>query len=405
MPNWNFRELYYGVCEDVRDTSLTALAKRWSNEVVEDVMIRESWSFAKREGHLLTTANTMVYSLPSHWDNATDFRQKDSLRNMERLSAAEFHTRIIKPTATGEPYWVFYRGIVGYNQTPESLISLVSTSAADTMSVTITGISGGWEQEKSVTLTGITSVSSTTRFSRVISVVAGSAVTGTISVTDDASRALASIAAAGTRATISSQPASKLSSSSSSTADDYGTDTTQYLRVRGYSGDEVFLEETINLDGTAAVLSTNYYNRFEEIGKYAVSTGTITCTSNSANKTVAKIAPNQLQAEYIEVGFYSVPDAAYDIEIRYAEQAKKMINDSDSFHPVPSKYFNVLKEGVLKKAWDYLKYPTKSAEAEGRYERGLKEMWKDDNRRVATQTRVRIRDEGRVLFNIPRNAS
>ncbi len=405
MPNWNFRELYYGVCEDVRDTSLTTLAKRWSNEVVEDVMTREPWSFAKREGHLLTTADTMFYSLPSHWDNITDFRQKDSLRNMEILSAAEFHQRIVKPTSTGEPYCAIYNGIVGYNQTPESLIGLVSTSAADTGTVTVTGISGGWEQSESVTLTGITIAYTTKRYSRVISDVAGTAVTGTISVTDDASRALASIAAAGTTATISSQPASKLACVSDSTSDDFGTNTEQYLRVRGYSGDDVFLEETVNLDGTTPVSSSNYFNRYEEIGKYTVSTGIITCTSNGGNKTVAKIAPNQLQAEYIEVGFYSVPDAAYDIEVRYSEQPKKMIADSDSFHPIPSKYFNVLKDGVFVKAWNYLKYPNKADAAKQSYEFGLKEMWKDDCKRVNVQTRVQSRGEGRVLFNIPRNAS
>src|SRR3990167_5706335 len=184
MPNWNFRELYYGVCEDVRDTSLTTLAKRWANEVIDDVMTRESWSFSKREGHLLTTANTMFYSLPSHWDNISDFRQKDALRNMERMSGAQFHARIVKPTATGEPYWAIYNGIVGYYQTPESLIGLTSTSASDTGSVTVTGMSGGWEQSESVTLTGLTIAYTTKRYSRVISVVAGSAVTGTIWVTE-----------------------------------------------------------------------------------------------------------------------------------------------------------------------------------------------------------------------------
>jgi len=404
MPNWNFRELYYGVCEDVRDVSLTTLAKRWSNEVLDDVMTRESWSFAKREGHLLTTANTMFYSLPSHWDNISDFRQKDALRNMERMSGAQFHARIVKPTATGEPYWAIYNGIVGYYQTPESLIGLTSTSASDTGSVTVTGMSGGWEQSESVTLTGLTIAYTTKRYSRVISVVAGSAVTGTISVTDDASRALASIAAAGTTATISSQPASLISCSSSSTTDDFTTDAGQYLRIRGYSGDDVFLEETVELDGTTAALSTNYYNRIEEIGKYETSTGTITCTSNGGNKTVVKIAPNQLKAEHIEVGFYSVPNAAYDIEVRYSAQPKKMIEDHDSFHPIPTKYFNVLKDGVFVKAWNYLKYPNKSAEAKQSYEFGLKTMWQDDCRRVSTHTRIRSRDEGRVLFNIPRNA-
>jgi hypothetical protein len=405
MPNWNFRELYYGVCEDVRDTSLTVLAKRWSNEVVDDVMTRQPWSFAKREGHLLTTADTMLYSLPSHWDNITDFRQKDSLRDMEILSAVEFHQRIVKPTATGEPYWAIYNGIVGYSQTPESLIGLVSTSAADTGTVTVTGISGGWEQSESVTLTGITTAYTTKRYSRVISDVAGSAVTGTITITDDASRTLATIAAAGTTATITSQPASLLSCSSSSTSDDYGTDTGQYLRVRGYNGDDVFVEETINLDGTTAALSTNYFNRYEEIGKYEISTGTITCTSNGGNKTIAKLAPNQLQAEYVEVGFYSVPNAAYDIEVRYSEQPKQMIEDNDSFHPIPAKYFNVLKDGVFVKAWNYLKYPSKAGEAKQSYEFGLKGMWLDDCRRVNVQTRVKSQNERRVLFNIPRNAS
>lgn len=405
MPNWNFRQLYYGVCEDVRETTLTDFAKRWSNEVAEDVMSRQPWSFAKREGHLLTTADTMVYSLPSHWDNITDFRQKDSLRNMRRYTGAQFHEYVRKPTSSGEPYCAVYFGIVGYNQTPESLISFVSSSAADTGTIALTGISGGWEQSsQTITLTGITAVSSTKRYSRIISAVASAAVTGAITITDDASRTLATIAAAGTTATISSQPASKLAVSSSSTSDDYTSDVTQYMSVRGYSGDEVFLEEKIQLDGTASVSSTNYFNRFEEICKYTEATGIITCTSNGGNKTVAKIAPNELKAEYIQVGFYWVPNAAYDIEIRYSEKAKEMIQDSDSFHPIPAKYFGVLKNGVLMRAWDYLKYPRKSGEAEARYERGLQEMWRDDCRRVATQTRVQETTRERVLFTIARNA-
>ena len=404
MPNWNFRELYYGVCEDVRDTTLISLAKRWANEIVEDVMTRQSWSFAKREGHFLTTANVMVYSLPSNWDNITSFREKNSRRFMERLTASQFQQRVTKAESTGEPGTAIYYGIVGYKQTPESLISLVSTSAADTGTVTVKGMSGGWEREEDVTLTGITAASTTIRFSRIITVVAGSAVTGTITVTDDASRTLGTIAAAATDATLTSQPASKVACVSDSTSDDYGTDTGQYLRIRGYSGDDVFLEETLNLDGTTPVSSVNYYNRYEEISKYENSTGIITCTTNGGNRTTVKIPPTQLRTEYIEVGFYVVPDAVYDIEVRHSEQAKKMVEDNDSFYPIPSKYFGVLKEGVLKKAWDYLKYPNKSQLSEQRYETALKWMWLDDCRRVSTQTRVGGTGRDRTLFTIPRNA-
>lgn len=398
--NWNFRELYYGVCQDVRDTTLTTLAKRWTNEVIADFYTRKEWNWANGEWAFITTANTMLYSLPPHIGSVISVRDKAARSYMELLSAAQFQQQVPDPTSTGYSRSAIYHGLVPYKQPLQSAITLVSSSASDTGTVTVRGMCEGYEQSESVTLTGLTEVDTTKTYSKLYSVVAGSAVTGTITLYDAADNSLGTIAAAGTTATISSQPATKLSVVSSSAADAAATDADDIMRIRGYNGDGVYLEETMSLTGTTAAVTANSYNQLEEVTKKQTSTGIITVTSGS--RTVAKIAPNQLASQYIMLGLFPIPDAAREINLRYKLQPPKLVEDHDGFAPIPQECFPVLKDGVMAKAWDYLKYPQRAQMSLGAYIDGVSRMWAEDARRVPSKARMNAANEPRSIINYPR---
>lgn len=362
----------------------------WSNEVAADLLTRSQWDFTRREGSFFTVANQMYYSLPTEVDALVNMRIPEYTREMSFISSPVFQAGVQDETSTGVPDTCITHGIEGVFQQPESVLTLTSSDDTDTMAVAVRGVSGGRERTDSVTLTGTTGADSSVKFNHIISFVAASAVTGTVTITDDAGNTVATIAAGGTTATIASQPAGKASAVSSNAADAplSSSDATKNVFYRGYDGNGIYIEELVSLNGTTAVLSSNKFNRFENIAKSGTTTGTVTVSTNSGDKIAAKIAPTDRVAEYVHIGLYPVPDAIYNVRYRYRVGYRKMENDYDTFAPIPNKYFHILQNGVLAIAWDYLKYPDRAEQARKEYERGITGMYRDDKQRFRSDLKI-----------------
>ena len=401
--NWTFYDLYYGAAADVRQTSAAfqTLCKRWANEVVDDFFGLRLWFFATREGNFLTTANVMRYTLPAEMSDIIDARQKRSRNFLNIVSGSIFHQRVPDPEQTGtNPSDMVVYGMTAIYQQPSSTISVVSTSASDTQAITVKGESGGWERSESITATGISAAAGTYRFTRISEADAASAAVGTITIKDDQGNTLATIAIGATAATITAQPSSLLAILSSS-----DSDTSKKVRIGGYDSAGIYAEETVTMSATTPTTATNStvsYNRLEFITKENTWTGRLTATSNTANRTNARIAPLVLVDEYLDIGLWRIPSDQFDMFVRYRLHPRKMVNDHDTFFPIPQRYYSTLKEGVMAKAWGYLKNENKQGIAQANYERSIQQAKTDDGSRFPADVVMLADDEygygGEVKF-------
>lgn len=141
-------------------------------------------------------------------------------------------------------------------------------------------------------------------------------------------------------------------------------DTTQTIFIKGVAGG-VEVEETVTLTGTTPVNSANSYTEVLKIGKSAVTTGTITITSNSAAKTQAVIAPKQLHVRYRIIHFYYIPNAVMSIIIRYKRGFLPLVNDYDYFE---IDFEDEAEIGAEADAWRAKRQFSKANQLESHYE-------------------------------------
>lgn len=113
---------------------------------------------------------------------------------------------------------------------------------------------------------------------------------------------------------------------SSSTADTSQT-ITVFGTVSSYPD-----QETISLNGTSSALGTKSFSTIERIVKNASTTGRITCTTNSANVTVAVLPTGDGTAGimYKKVRLWPLPSSVFPMNVWYYKQPWRLVNDQDA---------------------------------------------------------------------------
>lgn len=388
--NINFYELYFnGVCKEIRQegTDVQTLAKRWVNDAVSDFMLRWPWRFAMKEGQHIANTNEHFISLPCQMGQILSIREKESNTDLSLMSAVEFHRDVPDPTYTGTPYIAVELGLSSVMKQPLFTIYAKSTDATADDVVTIVGDVDGLETSATITLNGVTPVACTTYFNRIYKVSVDVAPAGInyITITDITPTTLATIDAGDTTGTITAQPARPVTIQGSSASD---TSTVGLVRISGYDGDGIYIEESLTMNGTTAVNSTNYFNSIEQNAKSAVTTGVFTVSSASPSRTLAKIAPTELEAQFIRIGLYPIPSEPINLFIRYKAIPRKMVLDSDTFWPIPAEYKHIVLEKALSNAWDYMKLPDRGSLCRQNYEMYVDMAKRDDSRRIATDRSI-----------------
>lgn len=127
---------------------------------------------------------------------------------------------------------------------------------------------------------------------------------------------------------VNAQPTS---ASALSFTSDASTDTGT-IRVTGFvSG--VYTHESITLNGTSAVVTTNSYATVERITKLQSDTtvhiGTVTATSNSASVTVVVIPFHMDSPSHLWLEFYPISSQARYYTVRAEMNKPNLINDAD----------------------------------------------------------------------------
>lgn len=96
--------------------------------------------------------------------------------------------------------------------------------------------------------------------------------------------------------------------------------------VRGYSSG-VMITETLTLNGTTPVVSTNSYTRFESITMTDYPSGKVTATSDSV--TIAVLGPRKRTSDVKVLRVHKVSNTAISLSIKYAIGATPLISDGD----------------------------------------------------------------------------
>lgn len=112
----------------------------------------------------------------------------------------------------------------------------------------------------------------------------------------------------------------------SSSASDTTPTVTIFGLVSGYPD-----QETVTLTGTSTATTTKLFSVIDRIVKNAPTVGRVTCTSNSANVTLAVLPVGDGTAGimYTKVRLYPLPSTVFPVQVWYYKQPWRLVNDQD----------------------------------------------------------------------------
>jgi hypothetical protein len=159
---------------------------------------------------------------------------------------------------------------------------------------------------------------------------------------------------------------SNLTFSSSSTSD-----TSQKVTVFGVV-DGFPVSETISLNGTTTVTSTNKFTKIERVAKNDSTLGRVTVTGNSGWTNVAIIPQGDATAGilYKKIQIYPLPVRSFDINVSYYKDPFRLVGDGD-IHELGQEF----DEAIILLSVSKLKGETEQAGAGSFYS-----MWQEEMR-------------------------
>lgn len=167
------------------------------------------------------------------------------------------------------------------------------------------------------------------------------------------------------------------SSSVLACASSSASDTSITLLIRGISGG-VEINETVSLNGTTPVNTTNAYTRIKAISKSGATVGKVTITSNSAAVTVAVMPPKMTTAYFKIMRLHYVPSSVITILCPYIIRPQQMIEDYD--YPVID-IADLLELGAKADVWKYKRQFQKGSVFEAQFISTLADyIWDKENK-------------------------
>lgn len=172
------------------------------------------------------------------------------------------------------------------------------------------------------------------------------------------------------------------SSSVITVVSDNGDDSSQKVVIRGISGN-VEKTDTINLTATSSAAGSVSFSRIISISKSALTTGSITLTSNSGAITIAEMSPEEIEYKRKFIRVFNIPTGSYVIEIPYKITPMPMVSD----HDVPLIPDDIIEHGATMMAWRYKRQFSKAEQWERTYEKLIiNAIWDQENSINQVQT-------------------
>lgn len=176
-------------------TNIDALIRRWANrgqqKFVSSANHLFSWLILPRL-ILTTESNVGTYVLSPLVDTSklVNMYSSDRRWNISIISRKEFQARFPNPaTISGDPTIAYFSGFSPFHKQPSSasVLTLVSTSLADEVVVTINGLNqNGVLIREEITLDGTTPVITTNQFTRVFAKSFNAFTAGIVTITSNA---------------------------------------------------------------------------------------------------------------------------------------------------------------------------------------------------------------------------
>lgn len=117
-------------------------------------------------------------------------------------------------------------------------------------------------------------------------------------------------------------------------------DTTQKVTINGLNSSSTYIVETVTLTGTSSVASTTSFTKVLALSKDSTTTGSVTCTSNSAAVTNVILPPSELDISHPIVGLSPDPSSTETIYYDFYSILPRINSDTD-VSLLPSKYHDV----------------------------------------------------------------
>ncbi len=157
------------------------------------------------------------------------------------------------------------------------------------------------------------------------------------------------------------------------------SDVTQTIRIVGRDSSGEILSESISLNGTTNVTSTNTFGAagLLQVSKSATTVGTVSVYRTTGATLLSEIAPDEITPRYKKISLYPIPSSVVTTYIEYFERPRLLSADSDT-PQMDIKWLWVLREGALAKAWEYKQNETAAAMHQGMFANGLAMMKKQD---------------------------
>ena len=184
------------------------------------------------------------------------------------------------------------------------------------------------------------------------------------------------------------------------------SDTTQSVTIQGLNGSSVYIQETVDLNGTTNAVSTASFSKIMGLSKSATTVGSVAVTSNSGGVTNVVIAPKDRFLSHPVVEFYTIPSETqtlyYDFTLKLSD-----IYDDDDCSLIPEKYHDVIELYAISKTFESLKNTEQKMIAMQEFELRIKDMEKENYQPQGIKTFESIGDynshnEPRLPSNYPR---
>lgn len=155
------------------------------------------------------------------------------------------------------------------------------------------------------------------------------------------------------------------------------SDTTQSILIRGISS-SVEVYESVSINGTSSVTTTNSYTRLISISKSAVSVGNITATANAGAVTVVAIPPVVTTPFFKKITFNYIPSDSITIALPYYIKPSVLVDDND--YPIID-VSDGIELGAIADTWRYKRQFAKASVFEGQFAQFLNDyIWDKENK-------------------------
>lgn len=173
---------------DTRTNTITQILNA-INIVIRELSSRVEWAQNIRDGFIRTTSGRYQYALePDVFKINGNFYIEENTQRLITMSTDEFNWLVPRPDKNANvPYVAMLPESYPVRQQPATFVRGVSSSASDTMEVTIYGEVYGLMTSEAITMAGTTGVLTTKEFTWVHRIEAASAAVGTLTFTSNTS--------------------------------------------------------------------------------------------------------------------------------------------------------------------------------------------------------------------------